>query len=123
MTKRNDIFTPDGYFPQLRERLEAIPSAAPRTTLRQRVAPWIAYAASLALLAAAGNFLFSRVLQTGESDEEWAYISYLSQSLDPDGLIEWKETPALSDDDIVRFLLAENISVELLEDLPYEESY
>lgn len=123
MTKRNDIFTPDGYFPGLREKLNAIPGQSPRTGLVQRVAPWMAYAASLAVLAAAGNFIFSKAPQKPEAAEDWAYLSYLSQSLDPDGLVELKEDSELSEDDIVRFLLAENISVEQLEVWNHEESY
>lgn len=120
MTKRNDISTPEGYFQNLQERLEAIPSRPQRVTLAQRVSPWLAYAASLAILAVLGNFIFSRaVLQP--VDDAWDYYAYLSQSLDPDGLIELQEEPTLSDDEIVSYLLAENVSV--LEAMDYEEGY
>ena len=52
MTKRTDISTPEGYFQNLEERLQAIPSREVKPTVIQRVSPWIAYAASLALLYA-----------------------------------------------------------------------
>ena len=119
MTKRNDISAPEGYFQNLQDRLQSIPARPQRVTLAQRVAPWVAYAASLAVLATLGNFIFSKALQA--PDDSWDYYAYLSQSLDPDGLIELKETPALSDEEIVSYLLAENVSV--LETLDYEESY
>ena len=117
MTKRNDISAPEGYFQNLQERLQAIPVSPQRVTLAQRVAPWVAYAASLAVLAVLGNFIFSRAVQP--ADDAWDYYAYLSQSLDPDGLIELQETPSLSDDEIVSYLLAENVSV--LEALDYDE--
>ena len=121
MTKKTDISVPQGYFDHLQERLQAIPAQPQRVTLVQRVSPWIAYAASLAVLVAMGNFIFRKAAATPEQDTGWDYIAYLSQSLDPDGLIELQEEPTLSDDEIVSYLLAENVSV--LEALDYEEGY
>lgn len=123
MTKKTDISVPQGYFDHLQERLQAIPDQPQRVTLVQRVSPWIAYAASLAVLVAMGNFIFRKAAATPEQDTGWDYIAYLSQSLDPDGLIELIQPTELSEEDIVSFLLAENVSVEQLENLDYEESY
>ena len=122
MTKKTDISTPNGYFQDLQERLQAIPGKPQRVTLVQRVSPWIAYAASLAVLVAMGNFIF-RKAAAPEEESNWDYIAYLSQSLDPDGLIELVEPTELSEEEIVSFLLAENVSVEQLENMDYEESY
>jgi len=88
MTEMNDIKTPDGYFQDLQERLQAIPAgAAAKPTLFQRVAPALAYAASLLVLVMLGNFIFrSAAAAAPEEEEDWAYVAYLAQSLDPDGL-------------------------------------
>lgn len=123
MAKRNDISLPDGYFQKLEERLQTIPAREVRPTVIQRVSPWLAYAASLAILAALGNFIFGRAAAV-EEDGQWDYFSYLSQSLDPDGQIELMETSSLTDEDIRSFLIADNnISVEYLEEWNYEEDY
>ena len=123
MAKRNVISLPDGYFQNLEERLQTIPAREVRPTVIQRVSPWLAYAASLAILAALGNFIFGRAAAV-EEDGQWDYFSYLSQSLDPDGQIELMETSSLTDEDIRSFLIADNnISVEYLEEWNYEEDY
>ena len=58
-----------------------------------------------------------------QEDTGWDYVSYLAQSLDPDGLVELKETEELSDEDIRSYLLASNISVEQINMTLYEEDY
>jgi hypothetical protein len=122
MTKKTGISVPDGYFASLETRLQSIPGKAVKPTVIQRVSPWLAYAASLAILAALGNFIFGRAAAT--EDEGWDYISYLSQSLDPDGQIELMEGPTLTEEDDIRsFLIASNISVEQLTELNDEEDY
>ena len=122
MTRKNDISTPEGYFQNLEERLRTIPSREVKPTVIQRISPWIAYAASLAVLATVGNFVFGRAAAV-EEDAGWDYVSYLSRSLDPDGQIELMETASLSDEDIRSFLIADNISIEHLEALNHEEDY
>lgn len=119
MTKSNPISVPDGYFQNLEQRLQQIPAqtAAPRRV--HRLAPYLAYAASLALLAVIGNFILRQTAV--QEDGGWDYVSYLAQSLDPDGLVELKETEELTDDDIRSYLLASNISVEQLNMTIYEE--
>jgi len=123
MTKKTGISVPEGYFSKLETRLQSIPSQeVNKPTVIQKVSPWLAYAASLAILAALGNFIFGRAAATEE--DAWDYYSYLSQSLDPDGQIELMESPTLTEeDDIVSFLIASNIPVEHLEELEYEEDY
>ena len=122
MTKKTGISVPKGYFSKLESRLQSIPNQEVKPTMIQKVSPWLAYAASLAILAALGNFIFGRAAATEE--DAWDYYSYLSQSLDPDGQIELMESPTLTEeDDIVSFLIASNIPVEHLEELDYEEDY
>jgi len=124
MTKRNSITVPDGYFQQLEQRLQQIPrqemqSAAPRGV--RRLAPYVAYAASLVLLVTIGSFILRPGAKT--EDDGWDYVSYLATSLDPDGLVELKETEELTDEEIRSYLLASNITVEQLALLSDEEAY
>lgn len=124
MTKRNDISTPQGYFQDLEKRLARIPSQPARTTTFQKVSPWLAYAASLAVLAAVGGFVFRKAAAPIQEDYSWDYISYLSRSLDPDGIIELEETAEPTDEDILNYLLADNsIPVELIAEVNYEKNY
>lgn len=122
MTKKTGISVPEGYFAKLETRLQSIPGQEVKPTAVQKVAPWLAYAASLAVLAALGNFIFGRAAATEE--DAWDYYSYLSASLDPDGQIELMESPTLTEEDDIRsFLIASNIPVEQLTELDYEEDY
>lgn len=123
MAKKTGISVPEGYFSKLETRLQSIPNQeVNKPTVIQKVSPWLAYAASLAILAALGNFIFGRAAATEE--DAWDYYSYLSQSLDPDGQIELMESPTLTEEDDIRsFLIASNIPVEHLEELDYEEDY
>ncbi len=124
MTKKNEISVPEGYFEKLEQSLSRIPRQEVRPTVMQKVSPWLAYAASLAILATLGNFIFRQSSAASAlEDDSWDYISYLSRSLDPDGMIELKETEQLTQEDIVNYLMASNISVEQLEQTNYEEDY
>ena len=125
MTKKNDSSTPEGYFENLQQRLQEIPSRPARVTVRQRVAPWLAYAASLAVLVSLGNFVLRKAAAPVQEEEsDWAYISYLASALDPDGMeMEWTENTGLQEEDIVNYLVDEGIPLEYLTALRYEESY
>ena len=124
MTKRNDISVPQGNFQDLEKRLGQIPQKKARVTTFQKVSPWLAYAASLAILAAVGGFVFRKAAAPLQEDYSWDYVSYLSRSLDPDGIIELEETEEPSEEDILNYLLADNsISVELIAEANYEKNY
>jgi len=126
MTGKNDITVPEGYFQELRTRLEAIPAqgSVARRGFVRRVTPYLAYAASLAVLVAVGNFILRRTAAPAEEDTGWDYISYLAQSLDPDGLMaEIGDTYELTGDDIYQYLVEGDLSLEQLETLHYEEGY
>ena len=123
MTKGNDISVPQRYFQNLEQRLSRIPQQEERPTTFQKVSPWLAYAASLVVLASVGGFIFRKAAQPVQEEYSWDYLSYLSQSLDPDGWVELEESPELSDEDIINYLLADNnISLELLAEANYEEN-
>ncbi|MBR1571013.1 MAG: hypothetical protein IJ651_09815, partial [Bacteroidales bacterium] len=73
MTRKTDISTPEGYFENLHERLSAIPASAPETKPSKvhRFAPYFAYAASLALLVAAGNFVLRKTAAPAEQEDPY----------------------------------------------------
>lgn len=124
MTKKNDISVPRDYFRNLEERLSRIPQQEVRPTTFQKVSPWLAYAASLAILAAVGGFVFQKAAAPAQEEYSWEYISYLSRSLDPDGMVELEENEELTEEDIVNYLLADNsIPVELIAKANYEKNY
>ena len=127
MTRKQDISVPEGYFQELREKLEAIPAkgSEARPGIVRRAAPWLAYAASLVVLVAVGNFILRQTaVPAEEEDTGWDYISYLAQSLDPDGLMdELGETYPLTEEDIYQYLVEGDLSLEQLETLNYEEGY
>lgn len=123
MTKRTDISVPQGYFQNLEQRLSRIPQQEVRPTLLQKISPALAYAASLAVLVTVGSFVFRHAAANVQEDTGWDYISYLAQSLDPDGLVELKESAELTEEDIVNYLLANNTPVEQLSFDSYEEDY
>ncbi|MBR4525470.1 MAG: hypothetical protein IKP15_07970 [Bacteroidales bacterium] len=133
MSKRTDISTPEGYFDSLQSRLADIPrreeeraSAAPKGI--RRLAPYAAFAASIAVAVVLGNFIL-RSTAVPQEDNGWTYLSYLSQALDPDcaALVDeaaWEEEEGiLSEEDIINYLLADGISVEHLNYVNYEEGY
>lgn len=84
MVRKNDISTPQGYFDELKGRLGDIPHRDRRGV--RIFAPWIAIAASMLLAVLIGNFILRKTAAPVEEDNGWDYISYLAQSLDPDGL-------------------------------------
>ena len=124
MTRHSDIQVPEGYFQDLQQRLQAIPSEqaqSPRGI--HRLAPYFAYAASIAILALVGSFIVRRTAVSNQEDTiaQWSYVSYLAQSLDPDcATYEWTED-AMDDDDIVNYLVNEGLTLE--EIAYYEEGY
>lgn len=124
MTKHSDIQVPEGYFQDLQQRLQAIP-AQQAQSLRGivRLAPYFAYAASIAVLALVGSFIIRRttVSTQEETIAQWSYVSYLAQSLDPDGAtFDWTED-SLEPEEIVDYLVSEGLTLE--EIAYYEEGY
>lgn len=95
MKKNNGLSVPDGYFASLEGRLMEIPAqeiSAARRGVRV-LAPYLAYAASLAVLVGIGSFILSRTAS------------------------------GVSDEDIRSYLLASNTSVEQIYSVLYEEDF
>lgn len=126
MTRKSDISTPEGYFQDLQERLSAIPgkqAASKPSTVIRRFTPYLAYAASLAILVAVGNFVLRKTTAPAvQEDPYWEYYAYLSGALDPDGYFEYTEAEDLSEEDIINYLLASNVSLDQLA-MSYEEGF
>ena len=131
MSKRNDIFTPEGYFENLQQRLSEIPARPARVGTVRRLAPYVAVAASFLLIVMIGNFVLGRTTAPVE-DDTWTYVSYLADALDPDGGVPMdmadyylmdEESEGLSAEDIMNYLVADGISVEHLAYLSYEEGF
>ena len=128
MTRKSDIFTPEGYFEDLQKRLCAIPQqeAETKPSNIRRFTPYLAYAASLLVLLAVGTAILQKTtavpVQEVQEDPYWDYYAYLSDALDPDGYFEYTEVEDLSNEDIVNYLLASNVSLDQLA-LSYEEGF
>jgi hypothetical protein len=127
MIKKNDISTPEGYFGDLQMRLSEIPRRESAPAGIRRLTPYLAYAASLVVAVMLGNFILRQTARP-EEDDTWTYVSYLADALDPDGAVlfeetAWEEETALSEEDIVNYLIADGISVEHLNYVNYEEGY
>lgn len=131
MTRKSDISTPEGYFEDLQRRLSAIPQqqtvSRPTTAIR-RFTPYLAYAASLLILVSVGTFVLRKTTAVPEvqqvvEDPYWDYYAYLSDALDPDGYFEYTEVEDLSNEDIINYLLASNVSLEQLAMNYYEEGF
>ena len=121
MTRNTDIRVPDGYFRELEETLLSIQER--QSSRKIHLAPYFAYAASLAAVALAGTFILRKtaVKPEEESSAEWSYVSYLAQSLDPDGATyHWGED-TLTDDELATYLADDGLTLEEL--AGYEENY
>jgi len=79
MKNKMPYSTPEGYFDSLEERLTAIPET--RTSLRSRLSPYLALAASFAIALVIGNTVLDKTATPSSekaTDEE--IISYLIDS-------------------------------------------
>lgn len=127
MTRNSDISTPQGYFDSLQQRLQAIPGKqqAARPSAARRLVPYMAYAASLALLVAVGGFILRKTVASPQEEVyEGSYYSYLAQSLDPDGgLVDLPRDYSLSEEDIVQYLVDEGVSLDYLNVTNYEKAH
>ena len=121
MIRKMDISTPEGYFETLQERLRLIPSRRQRPSVVRRLSPYVAIAASIVLAAVLGNFILKTTAAPPEEDLGWEYVSYLAQSLDPDGILPPRESEEMTSGDIVAYLINEGISVEQLNAYYHEE--
>jgi len=128
MSKKNGISTPEGYFGDLQSRLSEIPRREVPVRGIRRLAPYVAYAASLLVAVMLGNLVLRKTAAEPAEDDGWTYVSYLAESLDPDGeslldAVAWETGDGLSEEDIINYLLADGVTVEHLNYVNYEEDY
>ena len=87
MRQKIDYKVPDGYFEDLRTRLSAIPAQEKQPTRMQRFSPYLALAACFAIAVLAGNLILRRTT-----------------------------APVASDDEIIEYLIASDITLAQIED-------
>ena len=78
MKNKNSYSVPEGYFENLRQRLSAIPEQQPRRTVVRRLTPYLALAASFALIVAVGTAVLRKTVPPVASEQE--IIEYLIDS-------------------------------------------
>lgn len=87
MSKKIEYKVPDGYFENLRTRLSAIPAQEKQPTRMQRFSPYLALAACFAIAVLVGNLILNRTT-----------------------------SPVASDDEIIEYLIASDITLAQIED-------
>ena len=121
MQKRNDIFNgtgkaafkvPEGYFEELKARLDTIPAMNQTISPMQRMKPYLALAACFLAILMIGNAILSGTAEKGAASE-FAYISLLqtNEYLHADGA----EQDTISNEDVVNYLIDSGTSAELIE--------
>ena len=78
MKKTMTYSTPEGYFEGLRKRLSDIPEQHPRRSLVQKATPYLALAASFAIIVAVGSAILRKTSVPRASVQE--IIEYLINS-------------------------------------------
>ena len=87
MSKKIEYKVPDGYFENLRSRLSEIPAQEKQPSRMQKITPYLALAACFAVAVLAGNLILNRTT-----------------------------APAASDEDIIEYLIASDITLAQIED-------
>ncbi len=119
--------TPEGYFDSLRTRLDAIPSlqeapvVQPVRSLRERVLPYLALAASFAVLLVVGTLILKQTVppatETGNSDS--IGIEIFSADMIPVTnpyavFMEEPEPDPFPEDGIIAYLIASGTPLQLV---------
>ncbi|MBR5925446.1 MAG: hypothetical protein IKZ60_08270 [Bacteroidales bacterium] len=87
MSKKIEYKVPDGYFENLKTRLSAIPAQEKQPSRMQKFTPYLALAACFAVAVLVGNLVLNRTT-----------------------------APAASDEDIIEYLIASDITLAQIED-------
>ena len=118
---KNPFIVPEGYFENLKERLNAIPSSheAPvRRSFRERTTPYVALAACFAASLVIGTAILKHTAANPDLDPESLelYSSLMYSDFTTSSLLAYEEEPeVLSEEDIIHSLIASGASVEALE--------
>ena len=78
MKNKSSYSVPEGYFEDLQRRLSDIPAREPRRTAVRRLTPYLALAASFALIVAVGTAVLRKTVPPVASEQE--IIEYLIDS-------------------------------------------
>ena len=78
MKNKSSYSVPEGYFENLQQRLSKIPAQNPRHTAVRRFTPYLALAASFALIVAVGTAVLRKTVPPVAGDDE--IIEYLIDS-------------------------------------------
>lgn len=130
MQKKDDIFNgsgkiscdvPEGYFDELKSRLEAIPSKSGMTPgLTVRMRPYLALAACFVAIMIAGNVVLRSTAGDVAGSDNYSEMAYaaLSQAIQveeylPSDTIAARDT--ISNEDVVNYLIDSGASAELIE--------
>lgn len=111
---------PEGYFEDLRTRLEAIPSGGvPRRGVLRRLEPYLDLAACFAAMVIAGNLVLRRTAVPADGTEDWgeaAYAEFIHFSY-PDDLPEVlsMDRDTITEEDVVNYLIATGTPAEMIE--------
>ncbi len=126
MRKDNEIFkdagkalhnVPEGYFNDLKARLDGIPAAnAGKVGAMQRLKPYFALAACFLAILFVGNFVLRSTADSSSGDfyNEAAYADLMTM---PESAFHAviTERDTLSDEDVINYLISSGTSAELIE--------
>lgn len=129
MREKGDIFNggakaacdvPEGYFEELKARLNDIPERMATPGPMQRMRPYLALAASFAAILIVGNVVLrsttDRKAVTGDEYNEMAYAA-LSQAIQVEEYIpsEIEVRDTITDEDVINYLIDSGASAEMIE--------
>ncbi|MCQ2115347.1 MAG: hypothetical protein MJZ07_04005 [Bacteroidales bacterium] len=103
--KEQAFTVPEGYFENLASKLETVKAASGKTSPAGRLVPYLAIAASFALIASVGTAILKKTVH--QPEEEISLESYYSQLVNDD----------FSEDEVVSYLLCYGISAEEITEL------
>ena len=117
MMVKKDILAPEGYFEDLKERLSALPYSYSSKNNSISFRPYVAFAASIVALVLLGNFILGRTATVdSQGDYDSMLVAELSRGMDLYDVMTSEEVDAeaLSEEEIVEYLISTDIPVESL---------
>lgn len=94
--------TPEGYFEGMRDRMEVLRNQDRPVSAGRRLAPYMAFAASLLLIATGGTFLLRNITP---------------DTPDNDSLISSTTGPDVTEDDVLAYMIYSGAEIEDFADL------
>ena len=121
--KQNPHITPEGYFEDLKSRLNCIPQQQERVTTWQKVRPHLAMAAAFIAIVTAGTAILKSSSKTPldyYDDADGYEIAQLMQTSSPDLFAYYEEefteeSADYTEEDIINYLIDSGLTVESIE--------